>query len=269
MKTQTKSKFPWIFLILVFVLAVPFYLLGDRKTPLPINLPWSALVLVVPALAGAVQAFVRAGWHGVRELLKRTLDIGRIHNKWWLVAAFALAPAVYFAAYGLMHLAGRPLPEPSIPWLATPLIFMAFWVAGIGEELGWSATAADPLQDRFGALKGSLILGVIWATWHLTPFIQTGENARWILWQVVWTIGGRMVMVWIYNNAGRSTFSTLVYHAAANVGWAVFPNYGSHYDPFFSALVLLGVLAVILALFDWRTFTRLRWRARRMAPEPK
>jgi membrane protease YdiL (CAAX protease family) len=39
-------------------------------------------------------------------------------------------------------------------------------IAALGEELGWSGYAIDPMQARWGALKASILLGIFWAVYH-------------------------------------------------------------------------------------------------------
>ncbi|NUP10666.1 MAG: CPBP family intramembrane metalloprotease [Polyangiaceae bacterium] len=48
-------------------------------------------------------------------------------------------------------------------------------LGGVGEELGWRAVLQPALEDRFGATRSRVIVGVIWAYWHL-PVNLAGYN---------------------------------------------------------------------------------------------
>jgi hypothetical protein len=92
-----------------------------------------------------------------------------------------------------------------------------------------------------------MLAGVMWASWHFIPFVQTGNSASWVLWQSLKTVATRMVTVWIYNKTGKSVFATILYHAMDNVSWSSFPNSGSHYNPMVTGVVSL--LAAIILMF--------------------
>ena len=54
---------------------------------------------------------------------------------------------------------------------ASAAVFVIIFVilAGV-EETGWSGYATEPLQSRHGLLGAGLILGVVWAVWHIIPY---------------------------------------------------------------------------------------------------
>jgi membrane protease YdiL (CAAX protease family) len=248
----SKAKLPLNYFLLVFVLAVPFWLFGGGKLPLPINLPAGALVTFVPVIAASILSYQRDGFRGVKELLKKTLDYRNIRNKIWYLPALLLMPLIYFLSYVIMQLAGLPLPDPiNIPFLLVPVFFIMFFIGDAGEELGWTGYAIDPMQNRWGALKAGLILGVVWATWHLIPFVQTGNPPSWIAWQSLSVIALRILIVWIYNNTGKSVFAAILVHDMVNVSWSLFPNYGSHYDPFVTGMITW--LTVVIVIIVWGT----------------
>jgi membrane protease YdiL (CAAX protease family) len=247
---------------LVFALAVPFWLFGRKKLPLPVNLPATALGTFVPAIAAAVVTHRQRGPDGVKELLGRTLDYQKVANKAWYLPTLLLMPSIYSASYGVLRLARLPLPERiRIPFKEAPAFFVIFFVGDAGEELGWSGYAIDPMQERWGALKASLILGSIWAVWHAIPYVQTGNPPRWVVWQTLSLIPARMLTVWIYNNTGKSVFTTTLFHDITNLSWSLFPNYGSHYNPFVTNLITSVVAAIVAFAWEPKTLARLR-RAR-------
>jgi|GEM_PF-2369365 len=86
-------------------------------------------------------------------------------------------------AFGLMRWLQMPTPKQNMSLLDAVLLFLLFFIGAIGEEVGWTGYVTDPLQNRFGALKAALIIGTVWAVWHIIPFIQAYRTPIWILWQ--------------------------------------------------------------------------------------
>jgi membrane protease YdiL (CAAX protease family) len=165
-------------------------------------------------------------------------------------------PAVLLLSYSVMRLIGRPLPTPEIDVYLLPMLFGAFLISALGEQLGWSGYALDPLQARWRALPASLTLGVVWAAWHIIPLQQAGRASDWIAWWCLMTIALRVLQTWLYNNTGRSVLAAAMFQASANVGWQLFPNRGSHYDPQITGLILAGVAALVTAVWGPHTLTR-------------
>ena len=95
------------------------------------------------------------------ELLKRSFDFRRIRAKRWYAPIFLLMAGVNVAVYGLMRWMDIPLPAPQILTLAAPLMFIAFFVGALGEELGWSGYITDPMLDRWNALQTGVLLGFV------------------------------------------------------------------------------------------------------------
>jgi len=244
---------------LVFALTVPFWLFGNKPLPIPVKLPVSAMAWVNPLIAAVILTYRREGSTGVKELFKRVLDFRKTKNKAWYLPVLFLSPLIAFLAYAVMRMSGLPLPDPQIPWLMVPAFFLAFFIGGIGEELGWMGYAFDPMQDRWGALKASVILGLVWGIFHVIPDIQNGQTADWILWQRLGTIGLRILMAWVYNNTGRSVFAAILFHVTNNMSWALFPNYGSHYDPFVFGLIIFLAAGIVITGWDSKTMTRYRF----------
>jgi uncharacterized protein len=254
----SQGKLPLDFFGLVLVLMIPFWLFGGNKLPIPMDLPVSALGFVTPLLVAVILSYRRGGSDGVKTLFRKVWEYPRNKSKVWYLPILLFNPVIMVLSYAVMRLAGLPLPDPQIPWFMTPVFFLLFFMAAIGEELGWMGYAFDPMQDRWGALKASLILGLAWGLFHLIPDIQNGHAANWILWQRLGTVATRVLIVWLYNNTGKSVLAAILFHAMSNVSWVLFPNYGSHYDPFITSMIIFLVAGIVI--FAWGPKTLAHYR---------
>jgi membrane protease YdiL (CAAX protease family) len=256
------NKNPLAFLGLTIALSIPFWIFGARPLPLPVRLPVSALQAVTPITAALLLTWRREGLAGVRDLLRRAVDFHRTRNKAWYLPILVLNPAVMVLSYLVMRWGHLPLPEqPVIRWSAAPGALAAFLVFAAAEELGWMGYAFDPLENRQGALKASLILGATWALIHLLPDLQNGQAPGWILWHRLGSVELRVLITWFYKNNGRSVFASILFHAMNNLSWVMFPNYGSHYNPFVTSMVTLPAIVFVLFARGTGYFNRF-WMAK-------
>jgi uncharacterized protein len=246
-----QAKLPLDYFLFVFGLAMPFWLFGRNKLPLPINLPSGALVTFVPVSAAAILSYRHSGLRGIRVLFKKIWDYRKIKQKVWYLPIVLLPCGMYLLSYLILRLTRQPLPEAvEISAPMAPVFTVMYFIGAVGEELGWTGYALEPIQERWGALKSGLLLGIVWATWHVIPFVQTANPASWIVWQSLKTVAMRVMIVWIYHNTNGSTFAAVLYHTVDNVSWSLFPNYSSHYNPFVTNLI--NWVAVAIIVLGWR-----------------
>jgi len=258
------KRSPLKFFILVFVLSIPFWVLGaftgQLAELLPIDLPISALMFICPLIAALILIRLDNGPGSVKPFLKRAIDYKRIKNKKWYLPAIFMMPVIMVLSYLLMRLLNMPLPvDPIIPWIELPIFFVVFFIGAIGEELGWTGYAVDPIQARWSALTTGLLLGLIWAFWHAVPFYQARPDLSWVFWQSAVTVTLRVIIVWLYNNADSSVFSTILFHTMINVSNFAFPNYGSHYSPAIAFVILLFIVIGIVYLWGAKTLAHYRF----------
>lgn len=141
-----------------------------------------------------------------------------------------------------------------------PVFFMVFFIGAIGEEIGWTGYATDPLQDRWNALEASINLGTVWAVWHITPWLQANHTPIWVAGQCAASVVLQVLIVWLYNNTGKSVFAAISFHAMVNVSELVlFPIYGSYYNPAIAFIIMAFTATIIIFLWGPRTLARLRY----------
>ncbi|KLU61621.1 CAAX amino terminal protease self- immunity [Peptococcaceae bacterium CEB3] len=250
------GRSPLTFFVLVFALAIPFWVVG-AVTGLQLlpGLPVAALAAVCPGLAALLLVHHENRAAGAAVLLKRAFDYKRITAKVWYLPILLLMPVVMVLSFGVMRLTGTQVPAPLIEVLPTLILCVVFFIGALGEELGWSGYVIDPMQDRWGMLQASIVLGLIWAIYHYVALVQAHRSVAWIAWWSLGTVALRVIMVWFYNNTGKSVFAATLFHMTINVTWQVFPIHGSYYDPRVSGLIL-ALLAVAIVVWRPRTLAR-------------
>jgi len=254
-----RNRSPLTFFVLVCALTIPFVLAG-AATGLELlpGLPVAALAFICPGTAAVILVYRENRTAGVTALLKRSVDAPRIRAKVWYAPLLLLQPGVIVVSYAALRVLGVPLPPPQFPVLTATVLFLVFFISALGEELGWSGYVIDPLQERWGALPASLLLGVVWAAWHVVPLVQAHRSPTWIAWWGLYTVAARVLIVWFYNNTGKSVVAAALFHTTLNVTWLLFPIVGSYFDPRVTGLIDTGVAALVTALWGPRTLAHFR-----------
>jgi membrane protease YdiL (CAAX protease family) len=265
--------------VLLFVLTVlgglPLLLGGLNFTQISGSTPHLPLIMVgmlvsacAPTLAALLVARFYPGAGGARSVLRqvRTWRVGII---WYALAL--IGPIVLFLVTDAVHVAlGGVVP---VQWLAFHLrsgfgpgsLFWVVFGSLFAEELGWRGFGQPRLQGRYGALGASILIGVLWATWHLWPVITPGcfalETPEDVAATYIRMIAASIVYSWMYNSTNGSLFLVMVAHFGHNFAGSVVPTSpdSSHFH-FTIALLYLAAAIGILLMADWRTLTRTKNR---------
>jgi uncharacterized protein len=181
-----------------------------------------------PFLAALVVLALTSGKSGIVGLLRRMVR-WRMAPVWYAVALLLpVAIALAAAAFNVMLGAQAPSSVELGGWTGLfSTFFILLLIPGLGgtwEEPGWRGYALPRLQVGLSALLASLILGVLWAFWHL-PLMVVGEVPRS---DIVFVISWTVVITWLFNNTRGSVLLAMLMHAMNNT------ISGSFFGPMFS-----------------------------------
>jgi uncharacterized protein len=184
------------------------------------------VVLGGPSLGAILATALVSGRAGFRELFSG-LRRWRVGARWYAVALLTapLLFVVVHAALSLISPAFRPglvTTSDKVPFLLMGMVAALCSVSF--EELGWTGFAIPRLRRRYGITAVGLIMGVLWAVWHL-PFLQ--------VWPIVAMAGDqpvgailavtsffllvgqlpayRLLMVWVYEHTQSLLLAILMH----------------------------------------------------------
>jgi uncharacterized protein len=176
--------------------------------------------LIALALTGRAE-----GAAGMRALLRRVLQ-------WQVSARYYVFAVGYMAAVKLTAAAAHRFVTGSWPrfweepwYVMAAAITISTWVQA-GEEIGWRGYALPRLAARWGLATGSIVLGVIWAVWHLPLFYLHGADtygqsfAAYLLQVVAISIA----MAWLYWRTHGSLLLVMLMHASINNTKGIVPT---------------------------------------------
>lgn len=263
----------WLFFILVFCWTWFFWLLAAAWGTSVQTASGKSLLflgLLGPMLGGIGFTYLAQDKEYQRQYWSRIVDSRRIGAKWCAIiflfvpVLMAIAVLLDVASSGnetLARIGGRVTPFLSTPLAIVPFALAVFMRGPFFEELGWRAYALDQLQARWNALVSSVILGTIWALWHLPLFFfkdtlhyAQGVWSPWFWLFMVGIIPAAVIYTWIFNNTQRSTLAAIFFHFMSNVTYEL-ANVTDGTN-LYATLLWIVAAVVVVAFWGAPTLTR-------------
>lgn len=235
----------WGLALLLMLFYDPIVALFGEVSP---SNPLFILAVYSPAIAGVALVLWYFGPRGLISFLRR-LTLWRMPAGWWLFLILGL-PSVFYIGAAVNGSIG---PFPFSPWTrALPALAMALFIGPI-EEFGWRGVALPLLQRKFAPFWAGLILGIIWAVWHIPSFLIGGTLQS--AWSIVPFFAGlialSVILTPMFNAARGSLLIAALFHFQLNN--PIWPDA----QPWDSVLFVAAAVVIVVlnrrALFDRST----------------
>lgn len=205
----------------------------------------------VPSVAAFILTALREGRAGIQSLGRRFTHF-RIGLRWYLVmvAVVLLGTAGQIA---LNSLQGYGF-DFTIFLAQLPSFLPLIIIGPISEEFGWRGYLLPRLQNRWNALTSSIVVGTVWALWHLPLFYIPGTSQRELHLPFLSFLAGlialSIIMTWIDNNTSNSIWAAVFFHWIYTYAAQV-QSTGVTRSPFFNRLeyvpyIVLALLIVVI-----------------------
>jgi uncharacterized protein len=222
---------PGLFFLLIYGLTWLFWVPAaawGAPEPDPLTLLLHYLGGAMPFLVTMALLFLRHDRAFRLDFWRRAVDPRRIRWPWLAFILVAVPVLTGLAALVDRSLGGPGLSlEPVARFSGQPLAFLSYAIflllfGPLPEELAWRGYALDGLQRKWSPLRSGLLLGVVWAGWHLPLFFIEGSyqsglrEPYFFALFVTGILAQSVVMTWVYNNTRRSTLSAVLVHFMVN-----------------------------------------------------
>lgn len=215
-----------LFFLLTFLVAWLFFITGAWLLPdTGSSSPQASLVAslffligaISPGLVAIVLTAKKDGVEGVKLLVGRISRV-QVNFKWYLFAIVYMSMIKLTAALIFRFSYGHWPEFGTTPWyVMLGAIAVSMWVQA-GEEIGWRGYALPLMTQKFGLAGSSIILGIIWASWHIPLFyIQASDtfNQSFPLYLMQVTALS-VAMAWLFWKTNGSLLLVMILHASIN-----------------------------------------------------
>ena len=220
----TKDSSSWLFFILAFGWSWLFWILAALFSRIDHEVLATTLHYtggIGPLFSAIALIYLKQDQKGRRDYWQRVIDFKRIRGSWYAViflvppvlAGLSVLIDIISGGDGIQLEAAAQFQNQ--PLMIIPIAIFILLFGPIPEELGWRGYVLDRLQVRWNALSSSLILGIIWAAWHIPLFfiegsyqynLGLGNLSFWIYMANIVTLA--ILITWIYNNNNRTVSYT-------------------------------------------------------------
>lgn len=268
MKILIKRHAVLTYFAVTFAISTGGVLVAVAREGLPLNIiasPITALALFAgPSVAGLLLTGLIYGRTGLRDFGARLLK-WRVGARWYAVALLTTPLLVTPILLVLSRFSPDLLPAIVTTDNKVALVLMGIQVGLIGgilEELGWTGFAVPELRQRHSVLTSALIVGAMWAVWHVPVTYWSTVNPSgaiaWSLFLPPLVFYGlvlpafRVLMVWVYDRTESLLVAILMHGSLAACTFTIFlpPATGVTLIAYYlmlAAALWLVVVAVVVA----------------------
>lgn len=216
---------------------------------------WALILLLIggfmPTVVALALTSLKEGRAGLAQMWQRTIQV-KIGWRWYL-AALGLVVLGSAGQIAINNLLGHTF-DFSLFLTQLPSFVPLILIGPISEELGWRGYAQTRLQTRWNPLVSGLVVGIVWALWHLPLFLMIGTSQHELHIPFAGFFCGvvalSVLFAWLHNHTGGSIWMAVFFHWIYTFAGQVIatgvdrsPLYnGLEYTPYILVAIIVAVV---------------------------
>ncbi len=223
--------------------------------------PWWGIGGFAPSVVGALTVLFSYGKEGIKLLFKRMIRFKSTMALYSFVVIFPLALAACTMLISTIvfniHFDWSKLPDAYL----IPILFIQILLLGgpLNEELGWRGFALPALLEWMNGLRASLIIGVMWAIWHLPLYFAEipGYTSMPFFSYLLNVISLSVIFTHLYRKGGNQLWLCILLHAILNTtNWLLLPLMPEGKTFLITSIyaLLTTLSAIFIMVIHWKDF---------------
>jgi membrane protease YdiL (CAAX protease family) len=220
---------------------------------LSLQSPLNAITVWSPGLAAILLTGLTLGKSQAGALF-RPLLLWRVAMKWYIVAIL-FEPTKWLLAFAFDRVMGQTYQLGTAPLFRSFGAAAAFMIPvaivftlpnSLGEEIGWRTFALPRLQQSYGALVASVVIGLFWGFWHIPMWLAWSKSdLSWLslILMILNMVPVAVMFTWLYNKTSQSLLLVCIFHASMAAKGYLLPRLPSLTE---SAIFWLNAIAVVV-----------------------
>lgn len=178
---------------------------------------WAIILFIiggfVPSIVGILLTAKYEGKIGVKEIFKKSVRVKIGYKAFFII----IAVSIYFAL-SLILTAKLTTGDFDYSqfWIQLPTIIPLIILGPLSEEYGWRGFALKRMLKITNANFASLVIGLVWALWHLPLFYMIGTSQHELnipfMSFLISVVSTSFIYTYIYQRTKASIFSAILLH---------------------------------------------------------
>jgi membrane protease YdiL (CAAX protease family) len=255
-KETIKKHAGVLFVLLTYVITwsveIPTALTKHGYASIHISKGLQTICTLSPGIAAIIFTSIYFGKTGLKSLFKGIVK-WRVKFKWYFIIIILGIGLCGLALLIFNWIACKNI-KPDAPYNFIFYFILILPLSALWEEIGWRGLLLPILQEKYTALKASLLIGFIWGLWHLPIYLAINpygdKTIIFFLLMFTGCFALSIIATYLYNSTKGSLLTCILFHNAINTSAAYFFGNikGEELRPFLIWILLLIISAVIIVL---------------------
>jgi membrane protease YdiL (CAAX protease family) len=251
-----KKNLGFIFVLLTYILTwsveIPIALIKHGFAGINFSKGLQTICTLSPGIVAIILTAIYYGKSNLKSLLKAILK-WRVKFKFYLIIII-VGIALCGLSLLIFNLITSKTIKPDQPYNFIFYFIIILPLSALWEEIGWRGFLLPLLQEKYTAMKSSLIIGFVWGLWHLPIYLAINpygdKTINFFIMMFISCFALSIILTYLYNSTKGSLLICILFHNALNTSAAYF--YGNLKGDELKTLsiwILLLIISAVIIFF--------------------